>query len=64
MHARSLGVATQALLLLFQLMSSRSTVSDRFYRWGLRARVGAVRKQVVCVCCVVCKQVVCVRGWG
>ncbi|EFN54473.1 hypothetical protein CHLNCDRAFT_52919 [Chlorella variabilis] len=31
-HARSLGVATQALLLLFQLMSSRSTVSDRFYR--------------------------------
>jgi ribosome biogenesis protein MAK21 len=31
-HARSFGVATQALLLLFQLMSSRSTVSDRFYR--------------------------------
>jgi ribosome biogenesis protein MAK21 len=31
-HARSFSVATQALLLLFQLMSSRSTVSDRFYR--------------------------------
>ena len=36
MHARSLGVATQALLLLFQLMSSRSTVSDRFYRCVLQ----------------------------
>ena len=34
-HARSFGVATQALLLLFQLMSSRSTVSDRFYRWAV-----------------------------
>ncbi len=28
----SLGVATQALLLLHQLMSSRNSVSDRFYR--------------------------------
>ncbi|GAB4813011.1 hypothetical protein N2152v2_000057 [Parachlorella kessleri] len=31
-HTRSFGVATQALLLLFQLMTSRSSVSDRFYR--------------------------------
>lgn len=36
-HARSFGVATQALLLLFQLMSSRSTVSDRFYRWVIQS---------------------------
>jgi len=28
----SLGVATQALLLLHQLMSSRNSISDRFYR--------------------------------
>jgi ribosome biogenesis protein MAK21 len=31
-HAGSFGVATQALLLLHQLMSSRNAVSDRFYR--------------------------------
>lgn len=31
-HSGSFGVATQALLLLHQLMSSRNAVSDRFYR--------------------------------
>jgi len=31
-HTGSFGVATQALLLLFQLLSGQSAVSDRFYR--------------------------------
>ena len=31
-HTGSFGVATQALLLLYQLMSSQSSISDRFYR--------------------------------
>ena len=31
-NASSIGVATQALLLLHQLMTSRNSVSDRFYR--------------------------------
>ena len=31
-HTRSFGVATQSLLLLHQLMSSRGAASDRFYR--------------------------------
>jgi ribosome biogenesis protein MAK21 len=31
-HTASFGVATQALLLLYQLMSSQSSISDRFYR--------------------------------
>lgn len=31
-HTGSFGVATQALLLLHQLMSSRNSISDRFYR--------------------------------
>jgi len=31
-HTGSFGVATQALLLLHQLMTSRNSVSDRFYR--------------------------------
>ena len=32
-HTASFGVAVQALLLLFQLMSAQNSVSDRFYRW-------------------------------
>lgn len=32
LHTAPLGVAVQALMLLFQLLSARSTVSDRFYR--------------------------------
>lgn len=31
-HTGSFGVATQALLLLYQLLSSQATISDRFYR--------------------------------
>ena len=31
-HSGGFGVGTQALLLLFQLMSARSAASDRFYR--------------------------------
>ena len=32
LHTAPLGVAVQALALLFQLLSARSAVSDRFYR--------------------------------
>lgn len=31
-HSSTFGLATQSLLLLYQLMSSRSSISDRFYR--------------------------------
>ena len=32
LHTAPFGVAVQALALLFQLLSARSAVSDRFYR--------------------------------
>lgn len=35
LHTAPLGVAVQALALLFQLLSARSAVSDRFYRCGV-----------------------------
>ena len=33
-HTASFGVAVQGLMLLFQLMAARHSVSDRFYRCG------------------------------
>ena len=32
-HTASFGVAVQGLMLLFQLMAARNSVSDRFYRF-------------------------------
>ena len=41
-HTASFGVAVQALLLLFKLMSAQNSVSDRFYRW---VEVTSLREQ-------------------
>lgn len=51
LHTAPLGVAVQALALLFQLLSARSAVSDRFYRCGvtppLNARAPSVPRNIV-----------------
>ena len=40
LHTAPFGVAVQALALLFQLLSARSAVSDRFYRCHTRRDAG------------------------
>ena len=44
LHTAPFGVAVQALALLFQLLSARSAVSDRFYRYSLQTRFNTTRR--------------------
>lgn len=44
LHTAPFGVAVQALALLFQLLSARSAVSDRFYRYSLQTQFETKRQ--------------------